>query len=96
LVEEDPVDWLPDTWMQFLEQKPEVAGQPQMPGQGIGALPPGQMPPPGMGGVGGPNPQGTPAGQGIAPQAPTAVPQGEVSGGTPNMGGLGKIFERKM
>jgi hypothetical protein len=96
LVEEDPVDWLPDTWMQFLEQPPQPA-QPQ----GAPGMPPGPpgMPvgAPGVGGMGNPAMTGNMGGgQGPTPTAPTAVPQGEVSGGQPNLGGLGKIFEKRV
>jgi hypothetical protein len=89
LVEEDPVDWLPDTWIQFLEQPPQPAqtqgasGQGGLPPELAAAMQGGQA-----GALGG-QPQG------VAPQAPTAVPQGQVSGGMPQGGGLGKIFEKR-
>ena len=46
LVEEDEADWLPDTWLQFLEQKPQGAGAP-------GQMPGGQATPPPAGVMGG-------------------------------------------
>ena len=94
--EEDEKDWLPDTWVDFLENP--QAQQPPQPG--TGGLPPGQGTP----GA----PQGAPAqangaggsmqgNQGMgAPQAPTVVPRGEVSGGTPPASGLGQIFQKRM
>jgi hypothetical protein len=97
--EEDEDDWLPDTWVEFLKN-PQPQGQPA-PAPGTGGLPPGQ-----------PAPQGAPAGQNGAPtpsgttmqgntgmtppSAPTAVPQGQVSGAAPNMGTLGKIFQKRL
>ena len=107
--EEDKDDWLPDTWVQFLKQAGQPQqGQPQgqpggMPGAPAGAPPQGQ---PGIGapqGQGQP-PQGVPpqggsmqGSQGMAPpQAPTAVPSGQISGGTPPPSGLGQIFQKKL
>lgn len=99
--EEDEEDWLPDTWIEFLDQPP---GTPQPPQPGTGGLPPGQPAP--QGAPVGQNgaPQGLPQGGGTmqgnqgmgAPQAPTAVPRGQVSGGTPPASGLGNIFQKRM
>ena len=94
--EEDEKDWLPDTWVDFLENP--QAQQPQQPG--TGGLPPGMGAPqaPGQAQTQG-NPQGgsMQGNQGMgAPQAPTAVPRGQVSSGTPPPSGLGSIFQKKL
>lgn len=100
--EEDPKDWLPDAWIQYLEQGPEEQPPPPPPPAGTGGMsaavanPPGGtavMPTPGM--KSGQTIQGltgtTP------PQAPTIVPGGsgpniaQLSGGKP-----GGLFNKRM
>ena len=100
VVEQDEEDWLPDDWIGFLKNGPQPAPQ-QL---GTGGLPPGMAVPgapqaPGQA-PNAPNPQGgsMQGSQGMTPpQAPTAVPRGEVSGGqAQQMGNIGKIFEKRV
>lgn len=93
VVEEDEQDWLPDQWIKFLDN-PEQEQKPKSPLEQILA---------GAGGA----PQGSPQGEmpqggtmqgqtGMKPpQAPTAVPRGQISGGGESGGGMGSIFTKR-
>ena len=88
--EEDPDDWLPDSWIDYLDNgtpsgmMPPPGGAPAGPGgPGAPAAAPGGTPPPGTppappAGPGGPTMQNA-AGL-TPPAAPTVVPRGQVSG----------------
>src|SRR3990167_331202 len=88
--EEDPKDWLPDSWMQ--PQQPIMT--PEQPGvEGGEEQPQGEeeplFTPKGQQGGGEEQPLFTPRGGG---QAPTVVPKGQVAGPTPR-GGLGGLLK---
>ena len=79
--EEDPDDWLPDAWMDFLKNgPPELIPGPTQPPQQAGGQP-GQPPGPQQAGAA---PGGAPAGQG--PAGP-AGPAGPIQGANPAPGG---------
>ena len=92
--EEDPKDWLPDSWIAYLDQ----ANNPKAPGtQQPGApVPPGGAPAPATPGAG--NTMQNKAGM-TAPSAPTVVPNGQVSAPTPaqtGAGSAGNIFTKRL
>jgi len=83
--EEDPKDWLPDTWIQFLEQAngPQAGMPPQI----------SDIPPEGQNGAPGsvfvPGGESIQAQAGMSPQeAPTVVPRGQIEG-APDLSQLG-------
>ncbi len=101
--EEDAEDWLPQSWLDALEAKPEEEEQKPPLFTKIGEQQQQPPIPPGMPGAGmlpmPQSPETMQAGAGATPgQAQTVVPKGQVSSPTmPQLGGgAGNIFKRRL